>query len=572
MGGENEEKRPEMMLGLLFAGACVVFGVAYKVYGGWISRALGIDDARPTPAVSERDGVDYEPGADAVVFGHHFSSIAGAGPIVGPITAAFAFGWLPAYLWILLGAVFIGGVQDFTTMVASIRPKGESLAEIGKRAMGPFTYRLFLLFILLVLIYVIIVFLDMTAATFAPGGSAEDQATGGAVAMASVLYIAVAVLFSVARRYLRLPLWLATVVFVPMVFLGLWAGMQWPLAESMVPAFLGKAKYFWSAILLAYCLAASVLPVWVLLQPRDYLSSFLLYACLGAGVVGILASPWTGAGSLQWPALRAWSTPNDGFIFPALCVMIACGAVSGFHAMIASGTTSKQLAKETSAQKVGMGSMLIEGVLALLALAAVMILKDDPKMTPANVFAAGLAKLFSPFGMGEGALTGFAMLAVSTFVLTTLDSCTRLSRIILQELLGVAKPGVLARVLLTCGVLLLPVLVCFKDIPGPGGAMMPAWKAVWPAFGATNQLMGAMALLMVFGWLRSEGRKSWFVGVPMVFMFAVTLSALAQIIVKNFAQGGSALLGGLSTVLFVLAVVVLADIVRHRGKPKYEEP
>jgi len=553
-----------MTLGLLFVGACAVFAVAYKVYGGWISRALGIDDARPTPAVAERDGVDYEPGADAVVFGHHFSSIAGAGPIVGPIAAAFAFGWLPAYLWILLGAVFIGGVQDFTTMVASIRNRGDSLAEIGRRAMGPFTYRLFLLFILLVLVYVIIVFLDMTAATFAPGGSPADQATGGAVAMASVFYIGLAVLFSVARKVLRLPLWAATAVFVPLIFAGLWAGMRWPLAETMVPVFLGKAKYFWSAVLLAYCLAASVLPVWVLLQPRDYLSSFLLYACLGAGVAGILASPWTGAAAVQWPAFRAWSTPNDGFIFPALCVMIACGAVSGFHAMIASGTTSKQIARETSAQRVGMGSMLVEGVLALLALAAVMILKDDPKMTPANVFASGLAKLFSPLGLGERALTGFAMLSVSTFVLTSLDSCTRLARIILQELLGVQKPGVAARIALTCGVLLLPVLVCFKDIPGPGGGLMPAWKAIWPAFGATNQLMGALALLMVFGWLRTEGRPAWFVGVPTVFMFAVTLSALAQIIVKNFTQGGSLLLGGLCTVLFALAVAVLADIVRHR--------
>lgn len=559
------------MLGALFVFACAVFALAYKVYGGWISRVLGIDEARPTPAVTERDGVDYEPGADPIVFGHHFSSIAGAGPIVGPITAAFAFGWLPAYLWILLGAVFVGGVQDFTTMVASLRHRGESLAEIGKRTMGKTTYRMFLLFILLVLIYVIIVFLDMTAATFAPGGSETDQATGGAVATASVVYIGLAVLFSVARKFARLPLLPATLLFVPLIFLGLWAGMQWPLEQSMVPAFLGKAKYFWSALLLGYCLLASVLPVWVLLQPRDYLSSFLLYACLGAGVVGILASPWTGAGAVQWPALAAWKTANDGFIFPALCVMIACGAVSGFHAMIASGTTSKQLAKETSAQRVGMGSMLIEGVLALLALAAVMTLKANPKMTPANVFASGLARFFEPMGVSPSAVTGFAMLAVSTFVLTTLDSCTRLSRIILQELLGVEKPGVAARVLLTCGVLLLPVLVCFKDIPGPGGNLMPAWQAIWPAFGATNQLMGAMALLMVFRWLRHEERNAWFVGIPMVFMFAVTLSALAQIIAKNFAQGGSLLLGGLSSVLFVLAVVVVADVARY-GSRRLSKP
>ena len=531
-----------------------------------MERRLDAMDERLTPAHTLRDGVDYDPAPDAVVFGHHFSSIAGAGPIVGPIAAALLFGWGPALVWIVLGVAFVGGVQDYTAMMASLRNKGQSLAQIGRTAMGPLTYRLFLLFILLVLVYVIMVFLDMTAATFAPvtvAWGAEDPPAGrmgGIVATASVFYIFLAVAFGVLRRRLGLSLRKATLLLLPLVFGGLWLGHLLPLAPSAIPAVLGSDKYFWSLVLMAYCLVAAVLPVAVLLQPRDYLSSFLLYACLLGGAVGLLLGSCTGAAPVTWPFLKAWSTPAEGWLYPTMCVMIACGAVSGFHAVMASGTTSKQLDKESSAKRVGLGAMLVEAVLALLALATVMTLKEAPTAAPPMVFAAGLERFFAPLGIRAGWVLSFAMLAVSTFVLTTLDTCTRLGRIILQEITGIGSRTAGQRILTTLIVLALPALVVFRDIPGPNGTLMPAWKAIWPAFGATNQLMGALALLMVHGWLRGQGKRAGFVFVPMAFMFATTLLALAQIIWRNFTQGGSLLLAGLSSVLFALAVVVLADV------------
>ena len=557
-----------MLLCLLFLGACLVFALAYRFYGGWMSRALGLDDSRPTPAHALRDGVDYEPAPDAIVFGHHFSSIAGAGPIVGPIAAAMAFGWLPAYLWILLGVVFVGGVQDFSAMVASIRNRGDSLAQIGRRSMTPFTYRLFLLFILFVLVYVVIVFLDMTADTFAPMGQIGTPAarTGGTVATASILYIALAALFPLPKRLWGWSLRTTTLVAVPLVFAALAVGYRFPIDPALLPAVFGSQKYFWSLVLLLYCLVASVLPVWALLQPRDYLSSFLLYACLAAGLLGILAGPFLGTTAVDpSTAFLTWHAPSAGPLYPSLCVMIACGAISGFHALISSGTTSKQLDRESSARRVGLGSMLLEAVLGLLALATVMTLPSGISAagTPAAVFAAGLDRFFSPLPLPPGAVQAFAMLAVSTFVLTTLDSCTRLARLVLQELLGIERPSVALRVLLTLAVLVLPLLVVFREIPAANGALMPAWKAIWPNFGAMNQLMGALALLMVFGWLRANGRPSWFVGLPMIFMFVTTIGALLYIIHSNLLGSGSPLLGWMSLILLLLALATLADTVRH---------
>ena len=564
------------MLSLIFLGCCALFAAAYKIYGGWMERHLDVMDERLTPAHTMRDGVDYEPMPNAVVFGHHFSSIAGVGPIVGPIAAAMAFGWVPALIWILLGTIFIGGVQDYTSMIASLRNKGCSLAQIGRKAMGPLTYWLFMLFILLVLIYVIIVFLDMAAATLAPttAGWGEvdspDGRIGGVVATATLFYILLAVVFGRMLNQWRMSLRRATLLALPLVFGGLWLGDLLPMAPSIVPAFLGSDKYFWSLLLLVYSFAASVLPVGALLQPRDYLSSFLLYACLLGGAFGLVFGSLSGGAEVAWPMFKAWSTPTNGFMYPAVCIMVACGAVSGFHAVMASGTTSKQLDRESSAKRVGLGAMMVESVLAVLALGTLMIVKGQPHATPTLVFAAGLERFFEPLGIGEGWVMSFAMLAVSTFVLTTLDTCTRLGRLLLQELTGMQARTFGQRMATTLIVLALPAFVVFREIPGAGGVLMPAWKAVWPPFGATNQLMGALALLMVHGWLREQGKRATFVLVPMVFMFATTLLALVQIIWRNFKENGSHLVGGLSLVLFALAVVVLADMTIRavRGRPE----
>lgn len=563
------------MLSIIFLGCCALFWATYKGYGGWMERRLDVMDERRTPAHTLRDGVDYEPAHDGVVFGHHFSSIAGAGPIVGPITAALAFGWGPALLWIVLGVILIGGVQDYTSMIASLRNKGQSLAQIGRQSMGPLTYRVFLLFMLLVLSYVIIVFLDMTAASFAPVTAAlGDAATpaahlGGAVATASIYYILLAAVFGALRRR-GLSLRRGTLIMLPLVFVGLWLGHLFPCLPSYVPALLGSDKYFWTLILLGYSLLASVLPVWALLQPRDYISSFLLYACLIGGAIGLLLGSVSGVAEITWPAFSAWSTPQDGFIYPALCVMVACGAVSGFHAVMAAGTTSKQLDKESSAKRVGLGAMLVEAVLAVLALATVMTLTDRPTGAPPLVFAAGLERFFLPLGVSQGWVASFVMLAVSTFLLTTLDTCTRLSRLLAQEITGFTPRTVGQRVLMTLLVLVLPAAVAFQNIIGPGGIPVPAWQAIWPSFGATNQLMGAMALLMVHGWLRRQGKRAGFVFWPMVFMFATTLLALIQIIWRNFRHDGSCLLGGLSAVLFMLALVVLGDMAGMAWKARHQ--
>ncbi len=324
-----------------------------------------------------------------------------------------------------------------------------------------------------------------------------------------------------------------------------------------MPALFGSAKNTWSAVLIGYCFLASILPVWILLQPRDYLSSFLLYACLAFGTVGLLLSGWTGHAAITYPAFVTWNDAQLKFLFPALFVTIACGAVSGFHSIVASGTTAKQLRDERSARPVAYGGMLVEGVLALLALSAVMVLQQRPTGTPVAVFAGGLARFLAPLGIGPDLATTFGLLAVSTFLLTTLDTCTRLGRFIFEELFQLRGPS--ARLLGTAATLLVPAIVVFRRIPGPGGVLMPAWQAIWPAFGATNQLLAALALLVVYAWLRREGKRAVFVLVPMVFMCVTTLTALAQLVWSNLGGGGSALVGGLSLVLAVLAAVLIGN-------------
>jgi len=563
-----------LLLLLPLAAGCLVFGLAYRLYGRRIAAWLGVDDDRPAPSVVRADGVDFVATRPLVLFGHHFSSIAGAGPIVGPVIAAMAFGWLPALLWILVGAALIGGVHDFTALIASIRNGGRSIAEISRRLIHPATHRALLLFILLSMIYVIIVFLDLTASSFAPIArvtadlpeSARMTAReGGAVAAASLIYVGLALLFGLAIYRFRIRIGPATAVFVPLVFLAVWAGYRWPLTADLVPALGGSVKHFWSAVLLLYCLAASVLPVWLLLQPRDYLASFLLYACLAGGFVGAVASTLSGTVVPAYPAFVGWRDASLGTIFPAMFVTIACGAVSGFHSIVASGTTAKQLDRESSAQPIGYGAMLVEGILAIVAVLTVMVLPERSSANPVQIFAGGLGRFLQVFGLPPSA-TVFGMLAVSTFLLTTLDTCTRLARFLLQELLGLEKGTLQSRLLATVLVLLIPLFVVFREVPGPGGVMMPVWKAIWPAFGASNQLLAALALLVVCGWLRSEGRPALYVLLPAAFMLATTVTALARLAWTNLTRGGSSFVGGVSLVLLVLALWVLTDLLigRHR--------
>lgn len=318
--------------------------LAYFTYGRFLEKRYDVEADRPTPSHTDYDGVDRVPAHKAVLLGHHFSSIAGAGPVVGPIIAAVAFGWLPVLLWVLFGAILIGGVHDFSSLIASIRHKARSIAEVAREYMSPLAYRLFLAFIWLSLVYVLTVFTDLTATSFI-----ED----GGVATSSLMFIALAVFFGLSIYRLKAPVLWSSLVFVPLVFVAVWAGQKLPIAPDKMPVLVGAdpAKT-WALILIAYCFLASTTPVWILLQPRDYLSSFLLYASVLGGCVGIFMGGYT----LQYPAFNGWSRPELGPLLPFLFVTVACGACSGFHSIVASGTSSKQLNKESDARLIGYGT------------------------------------------------------------------------------------------------------------------------------------------------------------------------------------------------------------------------
>ena len=573
------------MILALFLGGCVAFGLAYHFHGGFLQRELGLDDSRPTPAHTVNDGVDYVPTSNMILFGHHFSAIAGAGPIVGPVIAALAFGWLPAVVWIILGSIFIGGVHDMTVMFASIRNRGRSIGQICKSLLSKPAYYTFLIFILFTLIYVIIVFTDLTASTFAPQAGAAyaegsdavqlEARQGGVIASASVFYIALAFLFGFCIYRLKLSPGKGSLLFVPLVFGGLILGNFYPITGAMVPQFLGSAKNFWTLALMLYCLFAALLPVWMLLQPRDYLASYLLYACVIGGAAGLLITGVTGQVSTRYPAFLGFTNDRLGMLYPALFVTIACGAISGFHSVVASGTTAKQLGAERSTRLVGYGSMLVEAVLALLAVATVMILAHRPEgETPVVTFGRGLGTFVQSLGIPPVFARTFAMMAVSSFLLTTLDACTRLARFIVEEIFNVGNQFV-PRLLSTLAVLVIPALVVFREIPGADGRLIPAWQAIWPVFGACNQLLGALALLVVFSWLRRNGRRTFYLVVPMIFMSVTTLIALAQLTRQNLFVPGALLdirhiIGAISLLLTLLALTVIGDWIRHqflRPKP-----
>lgn len=535
------------MLGIVFVSALILFFLAYRFYGRFLDRHFEISDDRKTPSHTDYDGVDKVPTKTAVLLGHHFSSIAGAGPIVGPIIAAAAFGWVPAILWVIIGSIFIGGVHDFSSLVASIRHRAKSIAEIAKEYMTPLSYKLFLIFIWLAMVYILIVFVDLTSTTFVSHGE---------VATSSTLFIFLAIVFGVALYRLKIPLVWASLIFVPLVFVGVWVGHQFPLGTSVLPAFFqNNPGRVWNVALIMYAFIAAISPVWVLLQPRDYLSSFLLYASLLGAFIGIIF----GGFNFQYPAFTTWSDIDRGTLFPILFITIACGACSGFHSIVASGTTSKQLNCETDARKIGYGAMLIEGLVAVISLFTVaMLVRNDElvNQAPLVVFGNGMGNFFSILGIPFEVGMSFGILAVSTFLLTTLDTSTRLARYILEELFNITNPS--TRYLSTLITLILPVVFTFITLYDAQGNPIPAWKAVWPVFGSTNQLLAGLALLVVFVWQKRKGKKTTFIVIPMVFMLSMTLWALAQLIY----QSGFTSIGIISTILLILAIILVVEAVK----------
>lgn len=525
---------------LMFVSIAVVV-TAYFTYGSFVARRLGLDDGRRTPAHSHADGVDYVASSRPVVLGHHFASIAGAGPIVGPIIA-ISFGWLPTFLWILVGVVFIGATHDFTALTASIRHGGRTIGDIVEDYVGLPAKRLFVLFAFSALILVVGVFTDIVAKTFV----AKPE-----VATTSALFILLAVAFGVATRRFRVPMAVATVFGVVGLFGCVALGHALPL----------EATYgFWVGVTLVYVAIAAVTPVWVLLQPRDYLNSYLLYGMLGAGIVGLFATRPT----MAIEPFTGFEHETYGFIFPILFVTVACGAISGFHSLVASGTTSKQLDRESDAKFIGYGGMLLEGILAVLALIAAGVMTTPEHAAalgqgggPIAIFSAGVGGFMATLGIPEASAVSFVALAVSAFALTSLDTCTRLARLLVGEFFTTAdarrapteRSGLLQnRFVGTVFVVLLGGVLTYSG----------EFASAWPVFGAANQLLAALALLSVAVWLANKGVRTGFVVVPMVFMFGVTLVALGQLLVRN-VQSGNHVLSLLAAALLALSLVLLVQ-------------
>ena len=558
-----------MLAGILFLGIAL-FLLAYRYYGALLEQLVGIAPQRPTPSHADFDGQDRVPTNRWVLLGHHFSSIAGAGPIVGPIIAAVAYGWGPAFLWIVLGSIFIGGVHDFLSLMASVRNRGRSIADVARLCMSPFAWKVFLVFIWFTLVYVLTVFVDMTAATFT---------TSGAVASSSLLYLLLAVALGLALYRLRVPVAAATAVVVPLVFLIIVEGFAFPLRLPDSWAVLGEVRKTWSLLLLAYCFVASVVPVWSLLQPRDYLSSFLLYAAILGGLLGIAVGgllAWLAPTraveplALTFPLFRTWFPDNPGPLFPFLFITVACGACSGFHSLVSSGTTAKQLDRETDARFVGYGAMLIEGTLALIALLAVASLTPhDPAVQglPTVLFASGMSRFLHVLGLSPALGQTFGLLVLSAFLLTTLDTATRLSRYVVEEFFALQQSW--SRYAATLLSLDLPVFFSLITLTDKTGQPMPAWKAIWPVFGATNQLLAALALAVATVWLRTHRRPIALALGPALFMAVMTLWSLGFLIRDHlFAPGGNQLIGAIALLLLLLALAVFTESARFLRHPR----
>ncbi|MBP3195245.1 MAG: hypothetical protein J6M05_06235 [Cardiobacteriaceae bacterium] len=531
---------------ILFGGAiCLALG--YIFYSSYLERVWGVISGEKTPAEEINDGIDYVPAKPPVLMGHHFSSIAGAGPINGPIMAA-PFGWVPVVLWIIFGGIFFGAVHDFGALYASIRHKGQSIGIVIQNTMGELMKKLFLVFGYFSLILVIAAFSSIVAKTFAainPASEAFGQISGNpaqvlantanaATAMISLLFIAIAVVFGLLfrkRGSSLLGLSIAGIIaIVAIVIVGL----------KFHPFYYSEKQ--WLIVIGIYITAASVMPVWILLQPRDYLSSFLLYAMMIIAIIGIIAAHPT----VEMPAFTGWSNDKLGFIFPILFITVACGAISGFHSIVASGTTAKQLAEEKHARPIAYGSMLIECILAIMSTLAVAYVWQKYSAggyaAPTAVFADGLSQMFAKIpGMADAQFTVYQLLilTISAFCLTTLDTSTRLARYMFQEfwlLEGqqVSETTGLMK-LLTDKYVATVITIVLGMFLGLNG-----YQNIWSLFGAANQLLAGLGLLAIAVWLGKIGKKNFMLYIPLAFMMTATVTALILLILKDFNAIGTA--------------------------------
>jgi len=522
---------------LLFLGI-IIFLTAYVIYGAYLAKKWGVDNKRETPSHTKFDNVDYCPADAKILLGHHFSSIAGAGPIAGPIQAA-VFGWIPVFLWIVIGSVFIGGVHDFGSLFASIRHEGKSIGEIIRTNIGEKGKMIFNIFAWVTLVLVVAAFTDICASTFAYDASKPTLLTGAQAGTASILFIFLAMAFGFAVYRKNASVGLSTIVGVSLLFICIWIGYVFP--------FIKLTKFQWDILLLIYISLASILPVWMLLQPRDYLCSFLLYAMLAGAVLGIFLTHPT----MELAGFTSFKV-NNQTLFPFLFVTVACGAVSGFHSLVGSGTSSKQISKEGDAKLIGYGAMLIEGLVAIVALIAVSYVAKS-QGTPAQVFASGVSTFMNSFGIPLEIGKVFVILAFSAFALTSLDTATRIGRYIFQEFFSTA-PKKAKKIFTNI------YISTFITVFASAALLAYGYQKIWPIFGSANQLLAALALLAVSSWLANTGKKTTMTVIPMIFMFAVSLSALFLLIKQYlFSENKNLILGSFAVLLFVLAIVLIIE-------------
>lgn len=552
---------------LMMVIAIVVLGGAYLLYGRYLQKKWGIDPNAKTPAYELQDGVDYVPADTNVVFGHQFASIAGAGPINGPIQAA-VFGWLPVLLWILIGGVFFGAVQDFAAMYASVKNKGRTIGYIIEEYIGKLGKKLFLLFTWLFCILVVAAFADVVAGTF--NGFAADEsgvvskvAANGAVATTSVLFIIEAVALGMILKYAKLNKWVNTAIAILMLIAAVALGLQFPIYLS---------RDVWHLIIFAYVLIACVAPVWALLQPRDYLNSYLLIFMIAGAVIGVFVSN----PSCNLKAFTGFNVDGQ-YLFPILFVTIACGAVSGFHSLVSSGTASKQIKNEKNMLPVSFGAMLMESMLAIIALIAVASFAKGEAAsqgltTQPQIFAGAIANFLSVIGLPHSLVYTLITLAVSAFALTSLDSVARVGRLSFQEFfidedvtddnMSPFLKVVTNKYFATILTLVLAYLLA-----------KVGYAEIWPLFGSANQLLSVLALVACAVFLKKTKRQGVMLWIPMVFMMAVTFTALGMTIIKlskAFVTTGLSL-GNTMQLIFAALLLVLGIIVAIQGVKKLME-
>lgn len=555
---------------VLLVAAVVAFVVAYNTYGNFLAKKWGISNDRKTPATEINDDKDYIPTNNVVVLGNQFSSIAGAGPITGVISA-LPFGWLPTFLWVTLGTIFVGGVHDYSSLFASVRHGGKSIGEITRANLGEKAKKLFNTFAWLTLMLILGAFTFFVAASFsetAVSGGNVYEGTGAKIATASFLICIAAVVFGVINHFTK-SVWVNTAICLALLVGSIAVGFAYPFLKFSIST--------WYILVSAYILVAANLPSWVLLQPRGYLVSYLLYGIVALSFVGVVVCH----PSLETiPVAAAYSASAGGFIFPFLFVTIACGAVSGFHSLVSSGTSSKTVKNEyPDIKRVGYGAMLIEGLFAVIVIGIAATAKAaGSEAAGFTLFYAGIGTIFEKFGLGYQMGYQVGGLAFSMFCLTSLDSATRIARYMFQELCETDGESAFSPVLnffvanegsafkKTAGAV---AATCMTVIPGYvlssaqyNGAA--AYNVIWPIFGSANQLLASVALLAVTSWLvkTSVDKKcALYTGIPTVFMFAVTLSALG-LSIRSYVSGMlAAQAAGNPVVSYVILIVIAALLI-----------